>query len=153
MTPCSLITSPHNHAKERAPRRTRWRAAGLALSAAKRFGFWLTKGRRIPKVPADARVRWWVDLMARPHPAVPRSGATTHDPAAILFSGGTTGVPKGILLSNRNFIAEGMQAAAWGGIGEGDSILAILPIFHGFGLGVCVNAAFMAFWKTNILGE
>ena len=121
------------------------------LSAAKRFGFWLTKGRRIPKVPADARVRWWVDLMARPHPAVPRSGATTYDPAAILFSGGTTGMPKGILLSNRNFIAEGMQAAAWGGIGEGDSILAILPIFHGFGLGVCVNAAFMAGGKSILV--
>jgi long-chain acyl-CoA synthetase len=89
--------------------------------------------------------------MARPHPAVPRSGATTHDPAAILFSGGTTGVPKGILLSNRNFIAEGMQAAAWGGIGEGDSILAILPIFHGFGLGVCVNAAFMAGGKSILV--
>ncbi|HUX26280.1 MAG TPA: AMP-binding protein [Burkholderiales bacterium] len=114
------------------------------LSPLKKFGFWLTKGRKIARVPADARVRWWADLMAGPYPAVPRSGATTNDPAAILFSGGTTGTPKGILLSNRNFIAEGMQAAAWGGMAQGHSILALLPIFHGFGLGVCVNAAFMA---------
>lgn len=121
------------------------------LSPVKKLGFWLTKGRKIPKVPADARVHWWADLMARPHPGVPRSGATTHDPAAILFSGGTTGMPKGILLSNRNFIAEGMQAAAWGGLGEGHSILAILPIFHGFGLGVCVNAAFMAGAKSILV--
>ena len=77
----------------------------------------------------------------------------TDDPAAILFSGGTTGVPKGIVLSNRNFIAEGMQAAAWGGMGEGDSILAILPIFHGFGLGVCVNAAFMAGGKSILVPQ
>ncbi len=55
------------------------------------------------------------------------------------------------MLSNRNFIAEGMQAAAWGGMGEGDSILAILPIFHGFGLGVCVNAAFMAGGKSILV--
>ena len=120
------------------------------LSPLKKFGFWLSKGRKIPKVPADARVHWWSELMARQYPAVARSSAGTHDPAAILFSGGTTGLPKGIVLSNRNFIAEGMQAAAWGGMREGDSILAVLPIFHGFGLGVCVNAAFMA-GGTSIL--
>lgn len=121
------------------------------LSPVKKFGFWLSKGRKIPAVPSDARVRWWADLMAEAHPAVPRSSATTHDPAAILFSGGTTGVPKGIVLSNRNFIAEGMQAAAWGELAQGHSILAILPIFHGFGLGVCVNAAFMAGGKSILV--
>jgi long-chain acyl-CoA synthetase len=120
------------------------------LSPAKKLGFWLTKGRRIPKLPADPRVRTWAELMAAPHPAVARAPTRTDDPAAILFSGGTTGLPKGIVLSSRNFIAEGMQAAAWGGMREGHSILAILPIFHGFGLGVCVNAAFMA-GGTSIL--
>ena len=121
------------------------------LSPLKRFGFWLTKGRKIPAVPADARVRWWADFMSGAHASAPRGGSGTHDPATILFSGGTTGLPKGILLSNRNFIAEGMQAAAWGGMGEGHSILAILPIFHGFGLGVCVNAAFMAGGKSILV--
>ncbi len=121
------------------------------LSPLKKFGFWLTKGRKIAQVPADARVRWWSELAAHAYAAVPEGGTTTHDPAAILFSGGTTGLPKGIVLSNRNFIAEGMQAAAWGGMGEGHSILAILPIFHGFGLGVCVNAAFMAGGKSILV--
>ena len=121
------------------------------LSPLKKFGFWLSKGRKIARVPADARVRWWAELTACAHPAVSRGATGTHDPAAILFSGGTTGAPKGILLSNRNFIAEGMQAAAWGGMGEGHSILAILPIFHGFGLGVCVNAAFMAGGKSILV--
>lgn len=114
------------------------------LAPLKKFGFWLTKGRKIARVPEDARVRWWGELMAAAHPAAACAAASTHDAAAILFSGGTTGLPKGILLSNRNFIAEGMQAAAWGEMAQGHSILAILPIFHGFGLGVCVNAAFMA---------
>ena len=121
------------------------------LPPLKKFGFWLTKGRRIAKVPADARVRWWADLMAAPHPHAPRGATGTHDPAAILFSGGTTDMPKGIVLSNRNFIAAGMQAAAWGGMAQGNSILAILPIFHGFGLGVCVNAAFMAGGKSILV--
>ena len=121
------------------------------LSPVKKFGFWLTKGRKIPVVPADPRVRWWGDLMAASYPATPRARTTTDDPAAILFSGGTTGVPKGILLSSRNFIAEGMQAAAWGNMSQTDAILAILPIFHGFGLGVCVNAAFMAGGKSILV--
>ena len=85
---------------------------GDDLSPLKRFGFWLTKGRKIAKVPADARLRWWKDLMATAQPQVARADTTTDDPAAILFSGGTTGVPKGIVLSNRNLIAEGQQAAA-----------------------------------------
>ncbi len=123
---------------------------GDDLSPVKRLGFWLTKGRKIPAVPADARVRWWKELNRRARRDAPRAPVATDDPAAILFSGGTTGVPKGILLSNRNFIAQGMEAAAWVGMVGADSILAILPIFHGFGLGVCVNAAFMA-GATSIL--
>lgn len=55
------------------------------------------------------------------------------------------------MLSNRNFIAQGMQAAAWCEPGERDAIRAILPIFHGFGLGVCVNAAFMAGGKSILV--
>jgi long-chain acyl-CoA synthetase len=57
------------------------------------------------------------------------------------------------VLSSRNLIAEGMQAAAWGGMAQGDSILAVLPIFHGFGLGVCVNAAFMAGGRSILLPQ
>ena len=121
------------------------------LSPLKKFGFWLAKGRKIAAVPVDPRVRWWSTLMAQPHRAAAPAAVRPEDAAAILFSGGTTGVPKGILLSNRNFIAEGMQAAAWGGLREGDSILAILPIFHGFGLGVCVNAAFMSGGKSILV--
>lgn len=125
------------------------------LSPLAKLGFWWTKGRKIAEVPGDPRVRWWAKLMARPpravapRPVAPRP-AGPDDPAVLLFSGGTTDTPKGILLSHRNLIAEGMQAAAWAGMREGDSILAILPLFHGFGLGVCVNAVLMA-GGTSIL--
>ena len=121
------------------------------LSPLKRLGFWATKGRKIAPVPDHAHVRWWSTLMSGSHAVAPPAPANTEDPAAILFSGGTTGLPKGIVLSNRNFVAQGMQAAAWSGLNEGDSILAILPIFHGFGLGVCVNAALMAGGKTILV--
>jgi len=123
------------------------------LSPLKKLGFWLTRGRKIAKIPPDPRVRWWADLMTTgggPAPEIPAISTTAEDPAAILFSGGTTGQPKGIVLSNRNFIAESLQVVAWGGIHKGDAMLAILPLFHGFGLGVCVNAVLMA-GGTSIL--
>jgi long-chain acyl-CoA synthetase len=47
------------------------------------------------------------------------------------------------MLSHRNFIADGMQLAAWVQLEDGDRMLAALPIFHGFGLGALVNAGFM----------
>jgi long-chain acyl-CoA synthetase len=113
------------------------------LHGLKRIGFWLKRGRKIPEVPADARVTWWSDVLAQEHPRAPPARASTHDAAVIMFSSGTTGQPKGILLSHQNFISEGTQVAAWARMRPGDSILAVLPIFHGFGLGVCINAALM----------
>lgn len=63
--------------------------------------------------------------------------------AVILHSGGTTGTPKDIMLSNSNFNAFGVQAVlTLRNVKAGDKILAILPIFHGFGLGVCVHVSF-----------
>ena len=123
------------------------------LSPLKRLGFWLTKGRKIARVPEDARVKWWSPLLAAATGEAPPAAASTHDPAAILFSGGTTGLPKGIVLSHRNFIAQGRGCAAWCEMDEHDAILAILPIFHGFGLGVCVNAAFMAGGKSILVPQ
>ena len=105
------------------------------MPAAKRLGFWLTRGRKIPRVPDDPTVRWWARLEAADPPA-PAAPVEPDDLVALVYSGGTTGAPKGIMLSHRNFIAEGMQVATWVGIGEADTVLAVLPIFHGFGLAV-----------------
>ena len=62
------------------------------------------------------------------------------DLAVIIYSGGTSGEPKGIMLSNLNFNALALQSHLMCDPSkEGDSVLAILPIFHGFGLGVCIH--------------
>jgi len=126
---------------------------GDYLSPLKRVVFWWRKGRMIATLPPDPRIRHWRALLHALHLPQPMAESASHDPAAILFSGGTTGLPKGIVLSNAAIIAEGMQAAAWGRIDAGDSILAILPIFHGFGLGVCVNAALMAGGTTILVPQ
>jgi len=123
------------------------------LGPIKRIGFNLTKGRKIPKVPQDPMVKWWKDLMSGSYPHAPQAQMDTDELAVILYSGGTTGVPKGIMLSNMNFISEGMQVSEWGKLSGADSILAILPIFHGFGLGVCVNACFMGGGKSILVPQ
>ena len=71
------------------------------------------------------------------------TGEQNGEVAVILHSGGTTGTPKDIMLSNSNFNAFGIQAVlTLRDVHAGDKILAILPIFHGFGLGVCVHVSF-----------
>ena len=100
------------------------------LGFVKRIGFNLTKGRKIKPVPADPLVRWWSDLMKGSYPPAPKAAMGPDEMAVILYSGGTTGVPKGIMLSNHNFISEGLQVSVWGSMGGGNSTLAILPIFQ-----------------------
>ena len=135
---------------KRAIRRIVLARAADELPRTKRAVHWLRRGRHAPALPSDPRVLAWRDLCDGSQPIVAADDRRPDDPAAILFSGGTTALPKGIVLSNRNFVAQGTMAAAWGGIRAGGSILAILPVFHGFGLGVCVNAALMA-GATSIL--
>ena len=114
-----------------------------ALSPIKRIGYKLTQGRKIPKVPADADVILWNKFISdgkvfTGDPRVKRVGA---DPAVILYSGGTTGITKGILLSNLNFNALAAQIIATNPIWDiGDTMLAIMPMFHGFGLGVSIHS-------------
>lgn len=83
----------------------------------------------------------------RTHPSEPGP----HDCAVILFSGGTTGTPKGIMLSSHNFNCLGLQIGTQGPIQAGDIILSILPVFHGFGLGVCVHTFLIAGGKCVLV--
>jgi len=62
--------------------------------------------------------------------------AAPTDTAAILFSSGSEGVPKGIELSHRNILANARQVADVLNTEEGDRIMANLPLFHAFGLTV-----------------
>lgn len=117
------------------------------------FLFKMTKGKKIPPIPADPMVIRFKDIMMANAPKTSVAKMDTNDTAIILYSGGTTGTPKGICLSNMNMIAEGMQVSVWGNMNSSDSLLAILPIFHGFGLGVCVNAAFMGGGKSILVPQ
>ncbi len=66
------------------------------------------------------------------------------DPAAIIYSGGTTGKPKGIILSNMNFNAMALQTiSVCNKAVPGNTLLSALPIFHVFGLSIGVHSGFI----------
>ena len=114
-----------------------------ALSTPIKAGYMLTEGRKIRKIPEDAPVIRWEEFIRLGHACswnykVERDGS---DPAVILYSGGTTGTTKGIVLTNRNFNALAAQIIATNPMFRpGDRMLAAMPLFHGFGLGVCIHS-------------
>ena len=106
-------------------------------------GYMLTEGRKIAKIPDDAPVIMWEDFVriGRACSYNFKQHREFKDPAVVLFSGGTTGVSKGIVLTNGNFNALGAQIVATNPMfRKGDKMLAAMPIFHGFGLGVCIHS-------------
>ena len=113
-----------------------------ALSPVMRLGYKLTEGKKIAKVPDVDWVISWKQFIKNGEGVIDyRVPRRPTQGAAILYSGGTTGTTKGILLSNLNFNALGMQIIATNPMFKpGDKMLAIMPMFHGFGLGVSIHS-------------
>jgi long-chain acyl-CoA synthetase len=113
-----------------------------ALSGVLKVGYKLTEGRKIEKVERMPNVVMWKEFIAMGESYTGDCVRLrrAEDPAVILFSGGTSGTTKGILLSNLNFNALALQTATMGHCQLcGKSMLAAMPMFHGFGLGVCIH--------------
>jgi len=100
------------------------------------------QGKPWPPVPSGAPVEWWHRLMASAGPA---PAAATVDPekdaAGFIYTGGTTGISKGAMLSHRNLVANAMQAAGYLRLEDGgEAVLGALPFFHSFGM-IAMNVA------------
>ncbi|WP_210508910.1 long-chain-fatty-acid--CoA ligase [Naasia sp. SYSU D00057] len=93
--------------------------------------------------PESRRVRPWKELVtARPlsrrHPQ-----PAPHDVALLQYTSGTTGSPKGAVLTHRNLLANAEQGRAWvPGLAPGREIFyGVLPFFHAYGMTLCLTFA------------
>ena len=118
-------------------------SAGSSLKIWKKLGYLATKSYKIKRPYFKGEYMSWKEFMSRGFNYNGRISFETDEntPAAILHSGGTTGTPKGIVLSNGNFNAMAEQIIrVLHRLDVNDHILAIMPIFHGFGLAVSICA-------------
>ncbi len=114
-----------------------------SLSIPMKIGYRLTEGRKIKPLPKNAPILRWADFLnqGKDIDKIPEYQGKTDAPAVILYSGGTTGTTKGVLLSNGNFNALARQVIATNPMFRpGDRMLAVMPVFHGFGLGISIHS-------------
>ncbi|MCL2090102.1 MAG: AMP-binding protein [Micrococcales bacterium] len=91
-------------------------------------------------VPRD--VRWWHRLVAAAEPSGIGTEPASDDLALLQYTGGTTGTPKGAMITHRNLVANVIQGEAWTGMKPGcETVYGVLPFFHTFGLTLCVAYA------------
>lgn len=90
-------------------------------------------GDRVPVDPKDYNFR---DLLARSSAARPNGLVKPEDVALLQYTGGTTGIPKGAVLTHRNLVSNVMQVDAWRtDVTPGkEVVLCVLPFFHVYGL-------------------
>ncbi|MBI4495670.1 MAG: long-chain fatty acid--CoA ligase, partial [Deltaproteobacteria bacterium] len=104
------------------------------------------------KVPAGPGIYEWLDLLKGFPPADPRVPIAFDSLASLQYTGGTTGVSKGVMLTHANLSINAQQLEAWfPGFKRGaNSLLGVLPFFHSFGLTACMNHCLRLGW-TNVL--
>lgn len=81
------------------------------------------------------------EVLAR-HPSTPPAFdlMPTEDVAAIEYTGGTTGLPHGVMLTHYNLVANAIQNAVWLGWNDEDVVIGLLPFYHSWGACTCVNS-------------
>ncbi|MCP4889854.1 MAG: long-chain fatty acid--CoA ligase [Planctomycetaceae bacterium] len=91
-------------------------------------------------LPSTTRCRWfWEEIHRTTRSWQPISITPVTDPAYILPTGGTTGVPKAVTLSHTNLVANAWQQYRWTDERFGqDKMLAVLPFFHSYGMSATV---------------
>jgi long-chain acyl-CoA synthetase len=105
---------------------------------AKKEGMW----NPFDKIPPNHE---FVKLLESAPATPPRATPGADDVALLQYTGGTTGTPKGVILTHRNLVANTMQCRAWlPAVEPGkDKFLGVIPYFHVYGMTTCQNLAIM----------
>lgn len=114
-----------------------------SLPFPKNYLFRIFKSREIAKIPNDKRISWFRDLIDNGGSPKAVQVDPKKDVALLQYTGGTTGVPKGAMLTHYNVYANAAQAVHWfEGIGYGtEKILAGLPLFHVYAMTAVMTLA------------
>jgi long-chain acyl-CoA synthetase len=120
--------------------------ASVAIEAARPLGipvFVVFDGAAGATVPAGASP--WTEVLGPSDEFQPPSFDPAEDLALLLYTGGTTGVPKGAMLTHRNIVANTVQFATWYGFDDGrERCIAALPLFHSGGMAGTMNVPLYA---------
>ena len=106
------------------------------------LGYTIKSGKSYMKYPGKGRGILWNDFVKTGwNTKIPPVKYEKEKTAVILYSGGTSGTPKGICLSDFGFNALGMQVGEVCGCNLtcGVKFLSVMPLFHGFGLGIGIH--------------
>ena len=106
------------------------------------------------RVAPAAEDHSFVDLVQRGNAAAAAEAEVKPtDHAVYMYTGGTTGLSKGAVLTHRNLVANSYQLLHWlPEVNPGsESILAVLPLFHSYGMTLCMNFALLGAAKTVLL--
>ena len=113
------------------------------LQKHKALAFYMKKGREVSKFPNAPDSILWTDFFffSEEVSVLPEMIYDPTKASVLLYSGGTSGTPKGIMLSDFNFNALGMQIREVAGVDfvPGLKFLSVMPLFHGFGLGIGIH--------------
>jgi long-chain acyl-CoA synthetase len=99
-------------------------------------------GEPWPPVPSDAKVRWWKEMMSGSYDPVPVAEVNAKtDIAGLIYTGGTTGLSKGAMLTHHNLVSNVMQGGSWfPDLKDGqEGVMCIIPFFHSYGMTVGMN--------------
>ncbi|HVM15675.1 MAG TPA: long-chain fatty acid--CoA ligase, partial [Egibacteraceae bacterium] len=94
------------------------------------------------KIPDSEGVKRFTTLVERASPAVPQTPVDARDDVAmLLYTGGTTGTSKGVMLTHFNLVANAFQARLWmPDVQAGrENVLCVMPFFHSYGLTTCLT--------------
>jgi long-chain acyl-CoA synthetase len=99
------------------------------------------EGHRVTLDPGD---RWFQDVLASAPAAKPDADVRPEDTAVLLYTGGTTGVPKAAVITHKNLVANALMAREWiirPNEGRPEAVMTALPLYHTYAITTCMNLA------------
>jgi long-chain acyl-CoA synthetase len=93
-------------------------------------------------ISGEANTHWFGDVLRSARSRPQRTAVNLDQTAVLMYTGGTTGIPKGAQLTHRNLVVNAAQCAFWLRTTErGASLLTALPLFHSYAMTTCMNHA------------